>query len=61
MQSCLVQTIKGSPRAEQIPEPAKQREKFFFSRLSELERTHNTLYLQLQDITLLTINFPNVG
>ena len=44
MQSCLVQTIKGSPGAEQIPEPAKQKEKFF-SRLSELERTLNTLNL----------------
>ena len=45
MQSCLVQTIKGSPGAEQIPEPAKQKEKFFFSRLSEPERTLNTLNL----------------
>ena len=30
MQSCLVQTIKGSAGAQQIPEPAKQKEKFFF-------------------------------
>jgi len=30
MQSCLVQTIKGSPGAERIPEPVKQKEKFFF-------------------------------
>ena len=32
MQSCLVQIIKGSAGAEQIPEPAKQKEiqSFFF-------------------------------
>ena len=41
MQSCLAQIIKGSAGAEQIPEPAKEKEiqSFSFSRLSELERT----------------------
>ena len=60
MQFCLVQTIKGGPWAEQIPEPAKQKEKFFFHDLVNWNE-HIIHYTYLQDITLLTINFPNVG
>lgn len=44
MQSCLVQTIKRSSGAEQIPEPAKQKEKFFFHDLVNWNE-HNTLNL----------------